>query len=298
MKKIIAVLIVCTLGLAGYILYIANALQQPPIENPNWFMQNKAAHTDKKVVVCVGDSITHGSACASYVGMLRSHLTPRDYTVVNAGINSNLVWNVLQRLDAVIMCDPDIVTVLIGTNDANAMLHEANARRLIKQMKLPQYPDHDWFKNNLSHVIIRLKKETRAKIALLSLLPIGEDPDHPAFRLAAQYSLTIKKLAVQHNVAYLPLNETLTRRLAVRNYSPKVTYTGDTLPLLYAALFKHHLLGVSYDRLSDLNGLLLLIDMLHPNTRCAAIIAKLIENFILLQQPPIASGIFHFNPIS
>ena len=284
MKKIIAVLIVCTLGLTGYIVYIAHALQQPPTLNPARFIQNRTAYTDKKVVVCVGDSITRGSACASYVDMLRSHLESRGYAVINAGINSNLAWNVRQRLDAIIQCDPDIVTVMIGTNDANAMLHETNARRLIKKMKLPQHPDLAWFHDNLAHIIMRLQKETRAKIALLSLLPIGEDLDHPACRLAAQYSLTIKKLAAQHNVAYLPLNETLTGYLAGRNRTPEISYTGDTLPLLYTALFKHHLLGMSYDAISDANGFLLLIDMLHPNTRCAAITAEMVENFILAQQ--------------
>ncbi len=284
MKEFIAILTICTLGLTGYIVYIAHILQQPPAQNPAWYMHNRSAYTDKKVVVCVGDSITHGAVCASYVDMLRNHLEPQGYAVVNAGINSNLAWNVRQRLDAIIQCDPDIVTVLIGTNDANAMLHEANARRLIKKMKLPQRPDHDWFHDNLTHIIMRLKQETRAKIALLSLLPIGEDLDHPACRLAAQYSLTIKKLAVQHNVTYLPLNETLIHYLAGRNRFPKASYPGDTRPMLYAALFKHHLLGVSYDTLSDANGFLLLIDMLHPNTRCAAMTAEMIENFILALQ--------------
>ena len=284
MKKIITVLIALTLGLTGYLAYIAHALQQPPDRNPAWFMQNKAAYADKKIVVCVGDSITHGSVCASYVNMLQNSLTPRGYVVVNAGINSNLAWNVRQRLDAVIGCNPDIVTVLIGTNDANAMLHEANANRLIKKMNLPRHPDHDWFQDNLTQVITRLKNETHAKIVLLSLLPISEDLDSPACAAAARYSRTIKEMATRQNVAYLPLNETLTSYLAGQNRTPKVSYTGDTTNLLYSALLKHYLLGMSYDTLSNTNGLLLLIDMLHPNTRCAAMTTEIIENFILTQQ--------------
>ncbi len=284
MKKIITVLIVLTLGLTGYLVYIAHALQQPPDRNPAWFMQNKAGYADKKVVVCVGDSITHGSVCASYVDMLQNHLPPGGYVVVNAGINSNLAWNVRQRLDAVIGCNPDIVTVLVGTNDANAMLHEANARRLIKKMSLPRHPDHEWFRDNLAKIIMRLKNETHAKIALLSLLPIGEDLHSPACRLASRYSRTIKEMAMQQNVGYLPLNETLTGYLAGRNRTPKVSYTGDTTPLLYTALFKQYLLGISYDTFSEANGFHLLIDMLHPNTRCAAMTAEMVENFILAQQ--------------
>ncbi len=108
--------------------------------------------------------------------------------VVNAGINSNLAWNVRQRLNDIIRCNQDIVTVMVGTNDANAMLHESNARRLIKKMSLPRHPDHDWFHDNLAKIIMRLKNETHAKIALLSLLPIGEDLDSPACDAAARYS--------------------------------------------------------------------------------------------------------------
>jgi lysophospholipase L1-like esterase len=284
MKKIITALIACVLGLTGYLAYIAHTLQQPPAQNPAWFMQNKAAYAGKKTVVCVGDSITHGSVCASYVKMLENSLPPRGYVVVNAGINSNLAWNVRQRLDAIIGCNPDIVTVLVGTNDANAMLHESNARRLIKKMSLPQHPDHDWFRDNLAKIIVRLKNETHAKIALLSLLPIGEDLDSPACDAATRYSRTIKEMATRQNVAYLPLNETLTGYLAGRNRAPKVSYTGDTTPLLHAALLKQYLLGVSYDRFSDANGFLLLIDMLHPNTRCAAMTAEMVGKFILAQQ--------------
>jgi lysophospholipase L1-like esterase len=284
MKKIITVLIVCVLGLSGYLAYIAHALQQPPAQNPDWFRQNQSAYADKKVVVCVGDSITHGLVCASYVDILQNQLAPRGYVVVNAGINSNLAWNVRQRLDAIIRCNPDIVTVLVGTNDANAMLHETNTLRLLKKMSLPRHPDHDWFRDNLTQIIIQLKNETHAKIALLSLLPIGEDLDSPACDAAARYSRTIKKLATQQNVAYLPLNETLTGYLAGRNRTPKVSYTGDTTPLLHAALLKQYLLGISYDKFSDANGFHLLIDMLHPNTRCAAMTAEMVGNFILAQQ--------------
>lgn len=281
MKKILVALIICILGFAGYLLYMAHALQQPPSENPDWFMRNRSAYKDQQVVVCVGDSITHGSVCASYVDILRKRIAPQGYAVVNAGVNSNLAWNVGKRLDAVIDCDPDIVTVLIGTNDANAALHETNARRLIQKWQLPRRPDHDWFRENLAHIITRLKKETRAQIALLSLPPIGEDLDHPACRRTIQYSRTIQELALAHRVAYLPLNEILLGYLSGRERTPRVSYTGDTRPLLYASLFQHHLLGVSYDRLSEKNGLLLLIDMLHPNTRCAAMTAKMVEDFIL-----------------
>ena len=39
-----------------------------------------------------------------------------DFSIVNAGINGDLAWNLLERLDDVIDCNPNHITILIGTN--------------------------------------------------------------------------------------------------------------------------------------------------------------------------------------
>ena len=93
------------------------------------------------MVVCIGDSITHGRVSHNYVDLLAGRFRDGNVVFVNAGINSELAWNVVQRLDAVIACKPDVVTVLsYGTNDANATLSEANGRRAVKKMKTAPRP--------------------------------------------------------------------------------------------------------------------------------------------------------------
>ncbi|MGY4857374.1 SGNH/GDSL hydrolase family protein [Cryobacterium sp. AP23] len=72
------------------------------------------------VVVCAGDSITHGFMSASCLSLLQDRLGADGYEFVNAGINSDLAWNLLQRLDAIIACQLEVVTILIGTNDVAA----------------------------------------------------------------------------------------------------------------------------------------------------------------------------------
>ena len=49
MKKIITVLTICTLGLTGYIVYIAHTLQRPPAQSPAWYMQNRSAYRGRPV---------------------------------------------------------------------------------------------------------------------------------------------------------------------------------------------------------------------------------------------------------
>jgi len=70
---------------------------------------------------------------------------------VNAGINSQLSYNVLQRIDQVVKCNPDFITILIGTNDAAATLNEKNAARYVKKQNLPRVPHRHWYEENLQN---------------------------------------------------------------------------------------------------------------------------------------------------
>lgn len=55
-------------------------------------------------------------------------------------------------------------------------------------------PNEAWFISNLTAVISKLKANTRAKIAILSLPLISEDTDSFAFKQAIEYSQQIQKL--------------------------------------------------------------------------------------------------------
>jgi hypothetical protein len=85
-------------------------------------------------VACVGDSITEGVGSADWVAMLRDRVGPQDVQVVNAGVAGDLAWNVLQRLDAVIQCEPDMVSLMVGTNDV-ALEPKSSMNRFVLRMK-------------------------------------------------------------------------------------------------------------------------------------------------------------------
>ncbi|MCJ7622674.1 MAG: GDSL-type esterase/lipase family protein, partial [Anaerolineaceae bacterium] len=141
---------------------------------PKAFLKKRGKASGRKVLVCMGDSITRGNVSANYVHILSQRLFERDFILVNAGINAELTYNLLQRLDEIIACEPDYITILIGTNDADGTLSEATASRQMRQMKLPQKSTSAWFESNLQKIITELQTHTEAKIALLSIPPIGE----------------------------------------------------------------------------------------------------------------------------
>ena len=70
----------------------------------------------------------HGQLQLSRTAGARARRWP-DFRFLNHGVNGDLAWNGLQRLDRVIAERPDFVTILIGTNDVNATLSERNLLR-------------------------------------------------------------------------------------------------------------------------------------------------------------------------
>jgi lysophospholipase L1-like esterase len=212
---------------------------------------------------------------------LSERLSVDGYQFVNAGINGNLAYNVVNRLDKIIGCDPDYVTVLIGTNDANASLSEKNRARYMKEMALPEEPNAEFFRKNIKELILQLKKQTNAEVAILSLPPIGEDIKHIAYQRTKEYSGIIQNVANKNNVDYLPLHEKITKYLLAEDFHPKLSYDNGFRWIMIKGIFSHLLLGTSFDKIAADNGFLILTDFLHLNSRGAKMTADLIENWIL-----------------
>jgi acyl-CoA thioesterase I len=259
-------------------LYCWNMAMKLPDNNPENFLKQKSI--DGKVVVCIGDSITHGRVGCNYVDILVQRLGGKGYRIVNAGINSELAYNVTRRLDEIISCKPDYVTVLIGTNDANASISKKNGERAMSGMKLPQIPTKAWYRENLEKICIELRKRTKAKIAIISLPPISEEPNSLAFTRAKEYSAIIKDVAERQNLVYLPLNEMMTLYLQQYNSKPLLQYNENWRLAMYKGIAQHILLGKSYDDISRSNGFILLIDLVHLNCTGSGLVSDIIENFI------------------
>lgn len=228
-------------------------------------------------VVCAGDSITQGAISASYVDMLRK--ARPDLEFINAGVNSELAYNLAVRLGDIIACRPQYVAILIGTNDVNATLGFKNAFGYVAMESLPEPPSIEFFRQNLIGIVRRLKSETNAKIALASLPPLGEDLSHYANIRTEEYSESIKEIAQAESVRYLPLSERM-RAYLERIPDRKPQPLSAAGKLLTQAVREHSFFGKSWDEISAANGFALLIDGIHLNTHGASLLASLIAEFL------------------
>lgn len=249
-----------------------------PKDRPSEYLKQFPSD-QRRVIVLAGDSLTHGLIGYGYINMLKEDLDLEKYALVNAGINANLTWNLSERLDEIIDCNPSIVTILIGTNDANAATSEKEGRAYKKNMNLPRLPDHRWFRETLQALVKRLQTETTASIALLSIPPIGEDPMHDVFRLSLEYGNTVREVASEMNVTYLPLQERMVTYLRDTPGSPKHPFKRNRIRMLLT-IYQYYLLKKSWDQIAEESGFQLHTDYLHLNSLSARMIADLILDFI------------------
>lgn len=255
----------CVLGIlfAGTSMLMYFAFVRRPQSDPRAYLRKRKL-SGKITVVCAGDSHTHASLSADYVGLLRERLGSDGYDFVNAGRNGNTSRDLLNRLPEIIHCEPDAVTLLIGTNDARKGFPEAAER---------------YFEANLREIITRLRSKTRARIAFLSIPPLGEDFIGEFNRGVDRCNAVIRRVAKAHGVDYLAFNE---RSRAL------ITESSDQQPrpfklrprLLLAAAFQHYVLRRNWNDIAARNDFVIHTDQIHLNDRASGVAASLIIEWL------------------
>jgi lysophospholipase L1-like esterase len=232
-------------------------------------------------VVCAGDSITRGQYGVDYVRMLQARLRGRGVAVSAAAVNGDVSYGLLARLTPIVDQKPSAITVLVGTNDLWGSLSEANAQKLVDRWKLPYPPGPHEFGSHLEQIVMRLKAETDARIALLSPPALGQNLASAAIHAGQRFAHIVNSVAQNAGVAYLPLFE--------RQLDHLRSAGGPDLPLpaglaeRYTSVLQHYLLGRSYDRIAHARRLILTTDHVHQNTAGATMIADLVEQFLCVE---------------
>jgi lysophospholipase L1-like esterase len=227
--------------------------------------------------VCLGDSITQGQISGNWVDRLQA--ARADVGVVNAGVGGDLAWNVLQRLDPVIAARPDVVILLIGTNDVgfgNGPQEEAMYRR---RQKLPPSarPGLGWFAECLTLILDRLRAETSARIAVLEIPINGEDLGSAQNERVRAYNAALHRIAGEHGIPVLPLYERLVALLPAGHRAPPYN---PRIGLMISAALRHAVLRRSWDEIAAANGFAVLIDGIHLGDRAADAVAELVAGFL------------------
>jgi len=215
-----------------------------------------------------------------WVGALRRRFP--EWHLVNAGVNGDLAWNLARRLDAVVACHPDAVTVLIGSNDAMGTHHPRTAAMQVVQKGLPRPPDIRWYEENLREVVARLRAETEARVVLFTLPWVGEDPDASVSGVVEAYNDVIHAVASAHGLPVLPLHARIGALLDDPPAAPPTPYgVGPARRWwMVRAVLLHYLLGRSWDRIGEGLGLRTQCDLVHLNERSGRILEELAAGFL------------------
>jgi len=229
-------------------------------------------------VCCLGDSITKGNFSYNWVNLLSKRLHKKGFEILNRGVNGDLAYNAFHRVTEIVRQNPDVVIILIGTNDVNASLNEENRQSYIKQKNLPTSPDFLFFQENLIRIVDFIKRDVSI-VVLVSLPIMGEDLRHQANILVENYNIAIKRIACQLDVYYLPFYEELKTYLSMLNHKHKKAFA-YSLHLKLITMFRRFVLLQSWNKISEANNLHLLTDTIHLNEKSGVILSNLIENFL------------------
>lgn len=241
-----------------------------------------------KTVACLGSSSTAAKGPYDWIRDLELRPENSDLRFLRFAAGGDLSYNALQRMPKLLSSNPDYVVTLIGGNDViDSMPSESQSiyykvmLRLTK--RLPRKPSPSWFKENMNTISTELESETRAKIALVSLPPWGEnlestDPYQAELnRLFAQYNGILKELATTYNVAYIPFYE---RMVELIRASPGKSMTGFKILPFYRDIFRQYVLRKSNDEIEEMNGRKFHRDGIHLNSVSGKLLANLVQDFL------------------
>mgnify|MGYP001273599949 CR=1 FL=1 len=260
---------------------IRKSWQLPEMDSSSVELQDNV----KPVVVCCGDSITHGHIGYDWVGSLRKKDNSKVY--INAGINADLTWNLNQRIDDILKHNPDYVTILIGTNDViGSQPVKLLQDYYIETKGLPKIPTKDWFEEQIEIFIKTIKNETSAKIAITTLPWLGERKDAPIVNVIREFNVIIKNLAIKYDLTLLDLFKKLEENIEDNNnrtnFDVSIPYTTSEIRRLRGlrAVILYYVFGWSWNDIGKKYNLQFLCDHIHLNERGGYIMEDLVRKFL------------------
>lgn len=126
-------------------------------------------------IVCFGDSITHGGYWHMYLQQYFAENDPgHPRRFINRGINGNRVSQLLERVDSMLQQDkPDLVMILIGTNDLLSAAEKFAEKDLPFREALEKYPVFRKFEAEFEQLLERLN-QAGVSVVVLSTPPYNE----------------------------------------------------------------------------------------------------------------------------
>ena len=278
MPTFLLITITAVIIITAAVLYISKIINSLPVGRAQDFIED-SENTNQRIIACIGDSLTHGNIGQSWVDYLRKEF-PEDI-FLNEGINGNTAWQVLQRLEPILEIKPDIVIVMIGSNDSMGSFDKKSGVRYMRNNNLPEVPTFDKYKEHFSELIERLNEVP--KIGLCTIPPIGENQDSMINKYVEKFNDYIKSSINQKNIELLPVSDEIWSDISKRTYPFQKDYDSNAIPIMrriFGGIFHHYLLKKSWNDIAKSKGQWILFDQIHFNERGAKIVFKLVKNFI------------------
>jgi len=226
-------------------------------------------------IVFFGDSLTHGAASDNFIKRIRDEFNQPHMTMVNAGINGDLAFNLVQRLPSIVELEPDFVFILVGTNDVRGSEDPRAGREYVRTKKLPCAPSFESFSKHYIALIEQLMEQTGARIIMSTLPPMSEHRKDPIHAFMAPFNEVITKLATSKKLPLVDLySELLDASKNIYLENPPRYSANHCLWLILKTAFKHHALKLGTDTISDQHGMYMLTDFLHLNERAGKRVAE------------------------
>ena len=262
--------------------YISRIIATLPKGRTEEFLESQD-FTNKKIIACICDSLTHGNYGQNWVDYLREEF-PNDI-FLNEGINGNTAWQVLNRIDPILKCNPDLIILMIGTNDALGSFDMKSGLRYKNNYNLPEVPSFEKYREHLLELINKIGLSS--KIALCTLPPIGENKDSLINQHVKKFNDYIKVIADEKNLSLLPVSDSLWLDINSRTYPLKSDYNPKEIVIIRSicsGLFHHYLFKMSWNDIAKSKGQWILFDQIHLNERGAKIVFHLVKKFLSKSQ--------------
>ena len=272
------VLVIASILIVVVFLYVSSIIGTPPKGRAVEFLESDRPK-EGRIIVCIGDSLTHGNIGVCWVDSLRQEFTNDKF--LNEGINGEVTWQVHQRLEPILACKPDIVTIMIGSNDVMASFDKNSGERYKNNNKLPEIPTFERYKELLPELIDRLK--TVPKIAICTLPPVGEYKDSSINNHINKFNEFIRLTAFDKNITLLPVSDLIWTELDNRAYPLKNDYDPNIFPIIrriFGGIFHHYIFKKSWHSISKSKGQWVLFDQIHLNERGAGVVFNLVRKYI------------------
>lgn len=285
----------------GIFFITLESISAPPANGPGNYKRWLAIQSRKRpVLVCLGDSLTHGTCSSSITPEIPVKLCetlgmdpPNESAtfadplwVVNCGQNYITTFTILQeRLNVALGSYPDYILILIGTNDVMGQLYNKTYGNYIVTInELPEPPNMQAFERNLKGILNFIQEASpTVKVGLCTLPPLGEDLSSASNQLVRQANEVIERAASSYGerCSLVPIFsnfETVIEKSKGKGlklyYSLPVAFLLEPLLHLMPSIFSRNMV-------SKLFGNSLLSDGIHLNENGRDIVTELIVEWLV-----------------